>query len=334
MKSKSLLIVFLALILVFAGGYYYQSRSKKNESLKTNIKEVQLKEFTIAVPYIKARQLPLIIAEREGFLKENGLKPKIIKVEKDLGAVLASGKIPTSLASAVSALPPAISGADLVWVAQLANDNPSGLISFKEPEDIKSVGVQSGVSRTLSLAVIRKMGLNPANMTFENMPSNPAKFAALKTKKIDAIFVALMDWEMFKAKTGLGVEYKIVGQTDQGDNLLPTWFVAKKSYIESDGETVEKVLSALLKADDFIKKNPNKAMADLRLDSKELTADDARIIVNGYVDSMKNLDIVPNIETVKKLLPILAKDNPKANDFDPALFVYPDIAKKLQVSAK
>ena len=104
------------------------------------------------------------------------------------------------------------------------------------------------------LAVLEKAGLKPEDVTLVNTPP-PDMTVALLAKGIDA-FSAWDPWPIVAGKDIPGAIEVIRG----GEVISYLGFnVALRSWVEKNGETIEKFLAAVSEADQWMRKNPKQA---------------------------------------------------------------------------
>jgi sulfonate transport system substrate-binding protein len=104
------------------------------------------------------------------------------------------------------------------------------------------------------LALLEKAGLTPQDVTLVNTPP-PDMTVALLSKGIDA-FSAWDPWPIVALKDVPGAIEVIRG----GDVISYLGFnVATRSWVEKNGETIEKFLAALSEADKWMRTNPKQA---------------------------------------------------------------------------
>jgi sulfonate transport system substrate-binding protein len=104
------------------------------------------------------------------------------------------------------------------------------------------------------LALLEKAGLTPQDVTLVNTPP-PDMTVALLSKGIDT-FSAWDPWPIIALKDVPGAIEVIRG----GDVISYLGFnVATRSWVEKNGETIEKFLAALSEADKWMRANPKQA---------------------------------------------------------------------------
>jgi sulfonate transport system substrate-binding protein len=125
------------------------------------------------------------------------------------------------------------------------------LASLKGKKIAASFGT---INHLYILAVLEKAGLKPEDVTLVNTPP-PDMTVALLAKGIDA-FSGWDPWPIVAMKDVPGAIEVIRG----GDVISYIGFnVALRSWIERNGETIEKFLAAVSEADQWMRKNPKQA---------------------------------------------------------------------------
>src|SRR5215475_12806572 len=162
-------------------------------------------------------------------------------------------------------------GMDLVFfgnfsgnATKLGSDATLALIAGKDSGivkgDLKSlkgkkIAASFGtINHLYILALLEKAGLTPNDVTLINTPP-PDMTVALLAKGIDA-FSGWDPWPIIAQKDVPGAFEVVRG----GDVISYLGFnVALRSWVQANGETIEKFLAAVSEADQWMRKNPKQA---------------------------------------------------------------------------
>jgi ABC-type nitrate/sulfonate/bicarbonate transport system substrate-binding protein len=129
--------------------------------------------------------------------------------------------------------------------------DPKNLSTLKGKKIAASFGT---INHLYALALIEKAGLTPADVTLVNTPP-PDMTVALLSKGIDA-FSGWDPWPIVATKDVPGAYVVQRG----GDVISYLGFnVATRSWVEKNGETIEKFLAAVSEADKWMRANPKQA---------------------------------------------------------------------------
>lgn len=203
------------------------------------------------------------IADKEGFFKAEGLDIDVkytVSGKVAVDSVVAGAGVMGIGASLVAVT--AATNAPIYIVAPLGR-SPRNLKlvvrdGIAKVGDLKgkSIGLQFGTEgHRHALSVLTKYGMSDKDVTLKNIPAQ-ALPAALAQGDIDALSV----WPPHSTKA---LEAKAGSKVlDDGYGVLVGFGLAvmRKDFIESDPKTAGKLVSALLKANDFMVKNPDRTI--------------------------------------------------------------------------
>ena len=218
-------------------------------------------------------QIGLPIALERGFFEKNGLDVTIARpyaTGVDALAALQAGESEI-VQVGVPMIGAVLRGMDLVALgnysgnATKAGSDATMAIIAREGAGItkgdlkslkgKKIAASFGtINHLYILAVLEKAGLKPEDVTLVNTPP-PDMTVALLAKGIDA-FSAWDPWPIVAGKDIPGAIEVIRG----GEVISYLGFnVALRSWVEKNGETIEKFLAAVSEADQWMRKNPKQA---------------------------------------------------------------------------
>jgi NitT/TauT family transport system substrate-binding protein len=145
-------------------------------------------KIRIGVPELNAQFVPLALAEKKGFLKEDGLQGEVIRINPTVAlAALVIGELDywTVIGNSVAA---AIQGAPLRVLACYVPGSPSALIArpeFKSVPELKgkAVGLNTsgGALESIARLMFKHFGLDPdKEIKFLPLGTNERRFSAMK----------------------------------------------------------------------------------------------------------------------------------------------------------
>src|SRR6266496_4527701 len=145
-------------------------------------------KIRIGVPEFNAQYLPLHLAEKRGFFKEDGLQGEIIRINPTVAlAALVSGELDywTVIGNSVGAI---IQGAPLRVLACYVPGSPSALIvrpEFKSVQELKgkAIGLTTtgGALESTARLIFKHFGLDPdKEIKFLPLGTNERRFSAMK----------------------------------------------------------------------------------------------------------------------------------------------------------
>jgi ABC-type nitrate/sulfonate/bicarbonate transport system substrate-binding protein len=218
-------------------------------------------------------QVGLPIALERGFFEKQGLDVTIARpyaTGVDALNALQAGESEI-VQVGVPMIGAVVRGMDLVALGnysgnatKLGSDATMALIASKESginkEDLKSlkgkkIAASFGtINHLYILAILENAGLAPTDVTLINTPP-PEMTVALLAKGIDA-FVGWDPWPIVALNDVPGAIEVIRG----GDLIAYIGYnVAMRSWVEKNGETIEKFLAAVSEADKWMRANPKQA---------------------------------------------------------------------------
>jgi ABC-type nitrate/sulfonate/bicarbonate transport system substrate-binding protein len=279
------------------------------------------------------------VARDQHFFEEQGLEADIVQVSSGPVAVaaMAANEAEFYTVSATgSALGAMVSGLDLVWVAGMINKLDGYFYvspKIQKPDDLKGkiIGVQSigGGIWMFTMMTFDHWGISPEREKIQ------LRVIGDQSVLVQALGVGIIEGAV------LGYAYSSVVQrnggrllADLGTLKIPyqgTGLVARRSFIASSPDTVEKALRAFVKANAFLQdKNNQPAVVRslrkwLRLPASENTDD-----LYERMRSLYDRRISPTREGVQNALRVLSKADPKFAKLRVEDLIDDRIAKKIE----
>ena len=296
-------------------------------------------KIIIAHAAVNARVLPLWAAKEQGFFNKYGVPADMIFIRQapTLVAALTSGDIQVGYTGGTAVLGAAASGSDLKILAAFTNRVTYDVVTRKDiktPEDLrgKIFGVQSigGTVWMGAILALEHFGLDPNRDKISLIAAGDQSVLAqaLVTGTIDA---TVLDGVMSRPLHENG--YPILAELSKANlPISSVGIVAKNSYIQSNQQTMENLLKALLESEAFIfgPSNKGRAMAILK---KYLRINDHEA-EEGYKDVINGLDRKPhaNLAGLRNVQRLMKIRNPAVEKVKVEDLVDDRIMKKLDQS--
>jgi len=320
MNKNIKVLVVLFLILFIAA--YLLGKDKlsppKLQNQPPTVNNSTLLKVNLITTNVKSNQIPVVIALKKGFFEKYNIEANIEEVPKNSLQVLISGKGDAILLTPNVALAAAVEGAKLSWVGTVNNNNNWVVVSSKNIQNIKTMGVLSGLDKINSLGLFQLLSVNSDNIQFQELADTQTKLIALKEKQVDSIGVAKTDWLLFQKKFNLSDEYKIILDSSINEKAaLPIAVIVRSEFL--DNKTIsENFIKALIEANYWIKNKDNKQEL-IKLISQyysNMSIEDATIYAEIYLSTLPGLNPVPDIQKGEDVLKLITNINPKAKDYD------------------
>src|SRR5262245_13552994 len=298
----------------------------------------RLEKVRIAYGAISGSQLVGWIANDAGFFRKNGLDVEFIFIEGGPRAVqsLASGEVQFALVAGAPVIQSNLRGLPVVLVTGYLNTLDYQFIvdkSITRPEQLKGKAVavsQPGSSSDFAMRyALDKYGLEAGkDVTLVEIGSQPARFAALQSGKIQGVMIAVpltltakkMGFNMLADLQMLGLEYQY------------TAMATTRDMIKSRPDLVRSVVRASVEAIHYLKTHRKESIEILR---KYMKTDDTEALVETYEAIALNLvpeRPYPTLRGIQIILQELAPKDPKAKAAKPEQFVDMSFVKELDGS--
>jgi NitT/TauT family transport system substrate-binding protein len=213
-------------------------------------------KIRIGYPVAAGHFITMPLAEKKGFLKENGIDAEIVQI-RPLAAVPALGNGEIGYYAGVGpVVTAAIRGAPVRLVATYVPTFPIMLIArpeFKSVTDLKGkaigIGVIGSSPHIVTRLILKHFGLDP-DKDVKSVPggSADARLAALQ-KGLIAAAVLVPPFDFFAKKSGLNMLARAQGLVTYPEGGLST--TAKK--IKERPDEVKRVIEAGIKANRYIR---------------------------------------------------------------------------------
>ena len=298
----------------------------------------RLEKVRIAYSAISGSQLVGWIANDAGFFRKNGLDVEFIFIEGGPRAVqsLASGEVQFALVAGAPVIQSNLRGLPVVLVTGYLNTLDYQFIVDKaitRPDQLKGKAVavsQPGSSSDFAMRyALDKYGLEAGkDVTLVEIGSQPARFAALQSGKIQGVMIAVpltltakkMGFNMLADLQMLGLEYQY------------TAMATTREMIKSRPDLVRSVVRASVEAIHYLKTHRKESIEILR---KYMKTDDTEALMETYEAIALNLvpeRPYPTLRGIQIILQELAPKDPKAKAAKPEQFVDMSFVKELDGS--
>jgi NitT/TauT family transport system substrate-binding protein len=278
------------------------------------------KKFTLVFADFSERAGLLFVAKDQGFFEEQGLDMDVVQVRSGPIAIsaLAAGEAQFYSVSATGASLGAMAGGlDIVFIAGFIN-RLDGYFAVsnrvRAPEDLKGkiIGVQSigGGIWMFTQILLDHWGLHAERdkIQIRAIGDDSVLAQAVMTGTIDAAVLGYTYSRVISQKGGrILVELPKLNIRYQGTGL-----VARRSFIDSSPDAVEKTLRGLLRANRFIQdKNNQPAVVRSLKKWLRLPPTDSGDDLYERIRLLYDRSIIPTREGIQNALQLLSKTDPK-----------------------
>jgi NitT/TauT family transport system substrate-binding protein len=217
-----------------------------------------VEKIRIGVPELNAQFLPLALAEKRSYFKEDGLQGEIIRINPTVAlAAMVSGELDywTVIGNSVGAI---IQGAPLRVLACYVPGSPSALIvrpEFKSVQELKgkAIGLNTsgGALESIGRLIFKHFGLDPdKEIKFLPLGTNERRFSAMK-QGLTAGTMGSPPLDFLGKKMGFVVlarAYELFSYPTSG-------VIASARKIKEKPDEVKRVIAAGIKATRYIRQN-------------------------------------------------------------------------------
>jgi NitT/TauT family transport system substrate-binding protein len=323
------------LTLAFLLAWFFPSGSARTADAPS---ERPLERIIIAYSSVSANMAPLWITQERGFFRKYGLDVRLVFIESGSTTVqsLISNEVAFAQMAGAGVLQSRLRGSEVVLIAGFLNTMDYQLMvekSITRPEQLK--GKTMAVSRFGSSSdfatryALDRFGLVPEkDVTILEIGSQPARFAALESGKVQAAMVAV---PLTRKAKGLGfhalADLQMLGLEYQHTALATT-----RALIRARPDLVRNVMKAYVEGIHYYK---TRRAGSLGILARYLNTPGIDILMEVYENLGLNLTPrkpYPTLRGIEIMLRELAARDPKANTAKPEDFVDLTFIKELDSS--
>jgi len=263
----------------------------------------------IGVPELNAQFLPLALAEKKGFFREDGLQGEVIRINPTVAlAALVSGELDywTVIGNSVAA---AMQGVPLRVLACYVPGSPSALIArpeFKSVQELrgKAIGLNTsgGALESIGRLIFKYFGLDPdKEIKFLPLGTNERRFSAMK-QGLTAGTLGSPPLDFLGKKMG----FVVLARAHELFSYPTSGIVASVKKIKEKPEEVKRVIKAGIKANRYIRQNRESTiqlMIEWSKTDKEMATAGYESVLRLFNDdgSVPEKGLLLVIEELKKL---------------------------------
>lgn len=292
----------------------------------------------IAYPSPSPRVAPLWVAQDMDFFGKYGLRAQAVLVRNNtmLTAGFASGDINLAYTGGTTVLGVAAAGAESKMVLGFVSRGRGFLMvkpDIRKPIDLsgKKFGVQSigGTLWMYAMLGLEHLGLDVARdkIQFIAIGDQPLMMRALESGVIDAMMSTTRAFALDLRKKGFNQLAEVLPA------MAATGLVARKQFLDKNPALVENTLKALLEAENFLLAPSGKTQT-IKTIMNRLKMSDASLAEEGYNDIVKEFEPkpYPSLEGMKNMQRLMALQNPRFNELNPANLIDSSFLKRLEDS--
>jgi len=275
-------------------------------------------KIRIGVPELNAQFVPLALAEKKGFFREDGLQGEVIRINPTVAlAALVSGELDywTVIGNSVAA---AIQGAPLRILTCYVPGSPSALIArheFKSVQELrgKAVGLNTsgGALESMARLIFKHFGLDPdKEIKFLPLGTNERRFSAMK-QGLTAATMGSPPLDFLGKKMG----FVVLARAHELFSYPTSGVVASVKKIKEKPEEIKRVIKAGIKATRYIRQNRESTiqlMIEWSKTEKEMATAGYESVVKLFNDdgSVPEKGLLLVIEELKKLAKVEREISP------------------------
>jgi ABC-type nitrate/sulfonate/bicarbonate transport system substrate-binding protein len=258
----------------------------------------------------------------------------LVRNNQMLTAGIAAGDITVGYTGGTTVLGAAAAGVELKVVASFVSRGKGYLIvrpDIKKAADLagKRIGVQS-IGGTLWMYVmltLEQLGLDTTRdrITLLVIGDQTIIGPALESHVVDAAVLTSSTYIPALKQKGFSV------LTEVTPAMAATGIVAKKTMLEKNSDTLENIMKALMEGEYYVMAPGNKSRVVKTIMTK-LKLSDPSLAEEGYADVIKEFEPkpYPPLEGLKNMQRLLALQNPRLADINPATLMDATFMRRLE----
>src|SRR5499433_233057 len=292
----------------------------------------------IGYPSPGPRVAPLWIAQELDFFGKYGLSAQLVLVRNNqmLTAGLVTGDIDVGYTGGTTVLGAAAAGVELKMVAGFVSRGRGYLLvrpEIRKPADLagKRIGVQS-IGGTLWMYVmltLEQLGLDTTRDRIRLLVigDQATLVQALESQIVDAAVLTSSTYIPGLKQKGFSV------LTEVTTAMAATGIVARKNSLQKNPETFENITKALIEGEYYFLAPSNKSQV-IKTIMARLKLSDPAPAEEGYADVIKEFEPkpYPSLDGLKNMQRLLALQNPRLADVNPANLMDTTLMRKLEES--
>ncbi len=297
-----------------------------------------LEKVRIAYSAISGSQVVAWVAYEKGFFRKNGLDVELIFIEGGPRAVqtLVSGEVPFAQVAGSPVMQRNLGGTPVVMIAGFLNTLDYQFVvdrTITRPDQLKgkavAVSQRGSASDFATRYALEKYGLEPGkDVTIFEIGSQPARFAALESGKIQGVMIAVpLTLKAKKAGFNILADLQMLGLEFQYSGIATT-----QELIKSRPDLMRNITKASVEAIHYFKTHRKEGLEVLR---KYMKIDDAEALAETY--EVIGLTLIPEkpyptVRGFQMMLQELAPKDPRAQTARPEQFVDMSFVRELESS--
>lgn len=326
---KKYLSVVLGIFLVLSALFISKAYLKKSVA-PTPKPTVKIKVAFIAN---SMSELPVAVAMKNGYFEKYGLEVESIKTTNatNNSKTFISGGSDLAMGYPTAYMLAAAEGANIKFIGVVNYNNPFVFVSRVNAVNIKNIGVtnKTGETYNATLAFLKSLNIDPQNVNFTVLGSQDLVGKALVAGSIDGAVYPDSVWAMFKDRSKIGDELKIIAKTADKDKKISGIFVKGETLLNKK-DVIENFSKAMLEANYWIRTNSVEAITAEVAGVNKISKDDAPYLAKFGKEAVNGVLFTPDPALIEKVRKGLEEQSPKMKAYKAVDFVSFEISDLLK----